>query len=72
MSATAELTRERYQGHGDLDLTAAERALLRQLGFETWGHGGWVRFADDGSELGGTCYDDKWAMSEALMLSASS
>lgn len=30
--------------------------------------GGWVRFAEDGSEEGGTCYDDKWAMSEALEL----
>lgn len=61
---------ERYQGHGDLDLDDEERALLRECHFEPWGRGGWVRFAPDGSEQGGTCYDDKWAMSEALALTA--
>lgn len=56
----------RYDGHGDLELSATERALLREHGFEPWGAHGWVRFAEDGSEQGGTCYDDRWAMAEAL------
>ena len=57
---------ERYEDHGNLDLTEVERALLRAKGFESWGRHGWVRFIEDGSEQGGTCYDDKWAMREAL------
>lgn len=53
---------DRFEGHGDLDLTEVERALLRSTGFSPWGKGGWIR--DD--ENGGTCYDDKWAMREAM------
>lgn len=54
----------RYEGEGDLKLTEAEKALLRANGFEPWGEGGWVRFAE--GEFGGTCYDNRWAMQEAL------
>lgn len=43
-------------------LGTSGRALLRAAGFEPWGHGGWIR--DD--EGGGTCYDDMWALSEAI------
>jgi hypothetical protein len=58
----------RYDGHGDLELTKAERDLLRSQGFEPWGNHAWVLFAEDGSEQGGTCYDDRWAMREALWI----
>ena len=57
---------ERYEGHGDLELTEVERKLLRAQNFEPWGRHGWVRFTEDGQEQGGTCYDDKWAMQVAL------
>ena len=53
---------ERYEGHGNLDLTLVECRLLAATGFEHWGSHGWIR--DD--ENGDTCYDDKWAMREAL------
>lgn len=56
------MTDDRYSSHGNLDLTPVERRLLRLAGFEPWGNHGWIR--DD--ENGGTCYDDRWAMREAM------
>lgn len=58
-------TDARYRDHGDLELTKEERRLLRSQGFEPWGNHGWVLFGK--GEFGGTCYDDKWAMRDALI-----
>lgn len=62
--AVAEALRDRYEGHGDLDLLGVELAVLKLTGFTRWGKGGWVR----DEEGAGTCYDDRWAMREALHL----
>jgi hypothetical protein len=52
--------------HGDLLLLDKPcRKLIRSLGFEPWGNGGWVR--DD--EGGDTCYDDIWALRHAVEMS---
>lgn len=59
------MTAPRYEGHGDLELSAAERALLALYGFEPWSEvdeHGWVRPEDAVA----TCYDDRWAMRKAL------
>lgn len=44
------------------DLSEVERQLLKLAGFYPWGGGHWCAEHDQGE----TCYDDKWAVEEAL------